>query len=306
MKDIYPAADQVYVWLGESDPGVDRGMTYLSNTGLLAYFFVAGQPDGEELPKPRVWAATGRAFFIFTDYRRQIFLFCKYFVLLSLSWQKLMTIVVDLSKLWRTLIFLYKVLRLRNDAGVSHGDLNSLLTHEWVERIWTYQEIILATHPIMVSGVHHVPWPQFSYAMMFLHYIAHGFGAEDPITSITGTWIKLLVTKCHVEASAKPSDIDRRSRYEDFSEQVAGKLTIMIWSSMVIIVIVGGLIVAGIATFFSLSNANLGGVTPEARNPTSQHTSAAVGSGTEHSFRRHRLVILWVVGIILRSYGYCV
>ena len=86
MKDIYPAAEQVYVWLGEGDLGVDRAMSYLSSAGLLEYFFVDGAPIAQELPKPQIWAAARKALFVAINYRRQIFPSCK-FSLLFVNWE---------------------------------------------------------------------------------------------------------------------------------------------------------------------------------------------------------------------------
>ena len=85
MKDIYPAAEQVYVWLGEGDPGIDRAMSYLSSAGLLEYFFVDGAPIAQELPKPQIWAAARKALFVAINYRRRIFPFCT-FSLLVVDW----------------------------------------------------------------------------------------------------------------------------------------------------------------------------------------------------------------------------
>lgn len=47
-------------------------------------------------------------------------------------------------------------------------DLDSVLKRDWINRVWTYQEILLATHPIVVCGDIHVPWSQFEKSILFL------------------------------------------------------------------------------------------------------------------------------------------
>jgi hypothetical protein len=56
----------------------------------------------------------------------------------------------------------------RNSGDVTFEDLATLLDTEWLERMWTYQEILLASSPILVCGQDHLPWPTFASAIAFL------------------------------------------------------------------------------------------------------------------------------------------
>jgi hypothetical protein len=38
------------------------------------------------------------------------------------------------------------------------GDLKELFSRPWIDRVWTFQELLLATHPIVVCGNAHVSW----------------------------------------------------------------------------------------------------------------------------------------------------
>jgi hypothetical protein len=55
--------------------------------------------------------------------------------------------------------------------SASFHDLNELLSQDWITRIWTYQEIILASNPIVVCGDMHLNWSQFALAMISIDYI---------------------------------------------------------------------------------------------------------------------------------------
>jgi hypothetical protein len=98
------------------------------------------------------------------------------------------------------------------DSGVS-------LTFCRTKRIWTYQEILLATCPVVVCGNHHIPWSQFSFSMVFLNNISHQFVHDTRLNSATIAWIKLIVTKCNVAAQTRELEYTKLttlSRYEQF------------------------------------------------------------------------------------------
>jgi hypothetical protein len=72
MGDIYSQAKQVYVWLGDGNPGTDRAIEYMRTCGLLKYFFVNGNPESDALQRPRIWKA-------FLDTYLSRWSFAKYF-----------------------------------------------------------------------------------------------------------------------------------------------------------------------------------------------------------------------------------
>jgi hypothetical protein len=75
MKDIYPRAQPVYVWLGEGDATTDQSMQYLSQLGFLDCFFRYSdlEAEGRELSRPLAWTAARRAFFSFWGSKRTVF-----------------------------------------------------------------------------------------------------------------------------------------------------------------------------------------------------------------------------------------
>jgi hypothetical protein len=66
--------------------------------------------------------------------------------------------------------FPFRIIRTaRRNFLVSEDDLDELLRCTWTTRIWTYQEVILASRPVLVSGLDHLPWETFVYSMVLLN-----------------------------------------------------------------------------------------------------------------------------------------
>jgi len=51
---------------------------------------------------------------------------------------------------------------------VSGADLVYLFDRPWKDRLWTYQEILLASYPVIVCGTEHVQWSDFEWTFLFL------------------------------------------------------------------------------------------------------------------------------------------
>lgn len=58
---------------------------------------------------------------------------------------------------------------LRGQAVVSNDDLEQLLCTTWTTHIWTYQEIVFAAYPVLISGMSHLPWTDFVQAFVVLN-----------------------------------------------------------------------------------------------------------------------------------------
>jgi len=78
-------------------------------------------------------------------------------------------------------------------------DVDAVLNVEWVRRIWTYQEILLATRPVVVCGDDHVPWLPFAISIIFLASsgIADGFNNLSYSVSIHA-WAKVALSRDHI------------------------------------------------------------------------------------------------------------
>jgi hypothetical protein len=50
----------------------------------------------------------------------------------------------------------------------SYADLADIFDREWIKRIWTYQDVLLAAHPIVVCGSLHLEWNRFERSVIFV------------------------------------------------------------------------------------------------------------------------------------------
>jgi hypothetical protein len=53
---------------------------------------------------------------------------------------------------------------------VHWADLRHLIEREWTKRVWTCQEILLASRPVLVCGNAHVPWEGSAKDLLFLSH----------------------------------------------------------------------------------------------------------------------------------------
>lgn len=80
----------------------------------------------------------------------------------------------------------------------SYQDMDDLLDREWVRRIWTYQEILLASNPIVVCGGFHLPWARFSLGVTFLEYSGINYREGNPIIATLKTWAQIASSRDHL------------------------------------------------------------------------------------------------------------
>ena len=78
---------------------------------------------------------------------------------------------------WITWLKLWKIPR---HYYVSPGDLNDILEREWIRRIWAFQEILLASNPVVVCGTKQIPWSQLTMSIIFI-------SSTENISSFIGT-----------------------------------------------------------------------------------------------------------------------
>jgi hypothetical protein len=88
--------------------------------------------------------------------------------------------------------------RSMNSTDVTFDDVATLIQTEWLERIWTYQEILLASSPILVCGQDHLPWSIFASTVAFLEcsgYFHRDGGLGYPPAS---SWFKIALARDHL------------------------------------------------------------------------------------------------------------
>lgn len=168
MGDIYQRATTVYVWLGEGDVGTDRAMKFLSTAGFRRYF--DDRPGG----KSRPWAAA--------------------FVALIARWSRIRHPFPLPSRprtlphwaisqaIWKFRMWLRETF-LR--GYTTEKDLEGLLDRLWLRRLWTYQEILLASNPVVVCGSKHIDWATYEKA---LYFVWAATLHESDLHGIADTW----------------------------------------------------------------------------------------------------------------------
>jgi hypothetical protein len=118
---------------------------------------------------------------------------------------------------WKTCLF-HKWRTDRKKTIVSIADLEELLSCNWTNRIWTYQEVILASEPVLVCGMSHVSWSKFTNAIVLLDRIA-----DFPSS---GQWTEILSSRARYRRTVEEVSLLMQTRilghflYMDLDVQV--------------------------------------------------------------------------------------
>src|SRR4051794_35844945 len=65
--------------------------------------------------------------------------------------------------------------------------------------MWTYQEIILASNPIIVSGHDHLACHTFAYYMAILEYSGVPYRSHSPSLPSLGAWVKAVLGRDYMQ-----------------------------------------------------------------------------------------------------------
>ncbi|KAL8393442.1 hypothetical protein RB595_003274 [Gaeumannomyces hyphopodioides] len=126
MGRVYALANSVYIWLGQGTEGTDRAMDYLGHYAAvlrrlpIAEYATAAGITGLDREIDDCQSKAGG------DYLRRL-------NLLATSW-----------RWWRN-----RQLR---------EDINELLSTPWISRVWTFQEVTMAYHPVVLCGNRVFAW----------------------------------------------------------------------------------------------------------------------------------------------------
>lgn len=96
----------------------------------------------------------------------------------------------------------------RRNSLVSEDDLEELLRCTWTTRIWTYQEVILASKPVLVSGLDHLPWKTFVYSMVLLNRLT-----DMPCL---GQWMEIVASRAHYCVTPESAMVKQLTAYNQF------------------------------------------------------------------------------------------
>ncbi|KAK1830485.1 heterokaryon incompatibility protein-domain-containing protein [Podospora conica] len=136
MQDIYTKATTVYIWLGVGTESSDRAMSYLETCGIRF----------QRWPGAWLAATTEKS----RDLERKKFLKESY------------------RDIPRRVAYLLNRRHQLNTTSICAKDIHDLLSREWVLRAWTFQELILAAHPLVLCGSYTLSWDCLLNAVQWL------------------------------------------------------------------------------------------------------------------------------------------
>jgi hypothetical protein len=90
-------------------------------------------------------------------------------------------------------------------------DLEELLSKDWITRLWTYQEILLASNPILVCGDWHISWSTFERSVLFLDDILF-FNPEG----IMRPWTSVVLSRERLQTSGLASSCSEASALDSY------------------------------------------------------------------------------------------
>ena len=213
MGDIFAHASIVYVWLGVGTAQREIAMRYLNNVQFLDFFTVNGETDGTEYEHPKYWRATWSAY----SSRWSVgWLSWRTDVGENLGWLWLCSPEEALKGKIDSFNCVFAAItddRHSEDTSWHYVCLPKLLSTEWIERIWTYQEILSAQNAIVVCGSTHISWSRLAYSIIAEDLIPFTWNEKLP------SWRKLIFTKAQFDAAQDQSKtvfVDELTRYQAF------------------------------------------------------------------------------------------
>ncbi|KAH6870445.1 heterokaryon incompatibility protein-domain-containing protein [Alternaria rosae] len=196
MGDIYSQAATVYVWLGEGNEKSDRAIKYMETAGFLDYF----QAESGDTKTPKA------------DYGRPFLAACSATIA---RWSLIRHPFVfhDSVGTWRGPLSPI-ILRLcsRDAKYATEDDLLDLLQRDWISRLWTYQEILLASNPVIVCGSTHICWNRFAISLIFLAT------ASPRLGSYMCPWKRVAMSRQDINPDCVNSDPASDSSLEGYAE----------------------------------------------------------------------------------------
>jgi hypothetical protein len=91
---------------------------------------------------------------------------------------------------------------------VLYDDLIALLDNVWLTRMWTYQEILLASNPILVLGNKHLQWSMLERAIIFLQYSGVCGRLQPRLNRVLGAGTELVLSRDRLHAFPAVSSVN--------------------------------------------------------------------------------------------------
>lgn len=79
--------------------------------------------------------------------------------------------------------------------AVSLQEIEELLDSDWINRIWTYQELMLACQPVIVRGFSHLRWDIFAMSITMVDVCVSRSTRQLNTIPFTEAWLKLALDR---------------------------------------------------------------------------------------------------------------
>ncbi|KAF4450205.1 hypothetical protein F53441_6639 [Fusarium austroafricanum] len=175
MGNIYTWAETVYVWLGAGSTVTDQAAEYICAISQFRLFpvQVPRRSDNTRSPIQRRLVRIGR-----------------YALRLGFRTCYIESLIAIRDRTTRV-----------SRLPVAKQDVvNSLLDQSWLSRAWTFQEMTLASNPVLVCGRQQIPWLVMHQALTFIEHSATQ-ALTDPVNNL----ISEIQQQIHVELSHSDS-----------------------------------------------------------------------------------------------------
>jgi hypothetical protein len=110
----------------------------------------------------------------------------------------------------------------------SFDDLKNVFDRDWIRRIWTYQEVMLASNPIIVCGHYHLQWVRLVCSILFLEQFATLTNYDQEFEDILDVWKTLAYSKARFTSEstswhAGHWKLHQLENYRSFARSIALK-----------------------------------------------------------------------------------
>lgn len=172
MAEVYTWARTVWVWLGAGDEKTARAIKALKRAANFRIEPVVVPWIEEDIYAYAVAGPRSVAYYKVQLAKSMILVFLRTF------WSYLMGIPQQSLSIVRD-VFGGRT----RGTGSDGGDIECLLDREWMERAWTFQEIVLASNPVIVCGEEAIGWAQLQEGLDCLDQMQPSFAGINGISS---------------------------------------------------------------------------------------------------------------------------
>ena len=216
MADVYTWARTVWVWLGSGDERTARAVKGLKRAARLRI-----EPVGVPWIEEDMYAALGGSRSL-AYYKAQL--------AKSMIQVFLRTYFLFLLAIPRQFLCACGLARTRKEDLLGSGDIGYFLDREWTERAWTFQEVVLASNPVIVCGEEAISWAQLQQGLDCLNNMRPSFAGRNSRTGHKG-WVAMRYYLFKGWATSK--DLRTESEIDSWVDESLGKINVSEqWSNL--------------------------------------------------------------------------